>query len=156
MRDSDWQSQAFLVSIQIPLRKPRTFSQESSSPNYKVDLPLYMDGELSAANCGQNQQRGEDRGVTRRRDCNHSAAWSIRVIVSTHRMVPMVALSHWVFAPVLFYAGIGLFLLRQSLRPSCRICLHRHRCPNRLRGVARFIKLPVCVREAAATKVPKS
>jgi hypothetical protein len=59
----------------------------------------------------------------------------------------MVVLSHWVFAPVLFYAGMGLFMLRQSLRPNCRVCLYRHRCPKRLHGVACFIELPVCVRE---------
>lgn len=58
----------------------------------------------------------------------------------------MIILSHWVYAPMALYAGIGLFFLRQSLRPSCRVCQHRHECPNRLRGPARFLELPVCVR----------
>ncbi len=59
-----------------------------------------------------------------------------------------MSLSHWVYAPVIFYACMGLFFLRQSLRPSCRVCEYRHRCPNRLRGTERFYKLPVCVRRA--------
>jgi hypothetical protein len=58
----------------------------------------------------------------------------------------MLNLSHWIYVPVLLYSSIGIFMLRQSLRPSCRICLHRHRCPNRLRGSRRFIELPPCIR----------
>jgi hypothetical protein len=58
----------------------------------------------------------------------------------------MIALSHWVYVPIAVYAGMGLFFLRQSLRPSCRVCLRRHCCPNRLRGPDRFTKLPLCVR----------
>jgi hypothetical protein len=68
----------------------------------------------------------------------------------------MITLPYWVFAPVLFYTGIGLFILRQSLRPSCRVCLYRHRCPNRLRGVVRFIELPACVRRPASTTASKT
>jgi hypothetical protein len=68
----------------------------------------------------------------------------------------MIALSHWVYAPIALYAGMGLFLLRQSLRPSCRVCLHRHYCPNRLRGPERFTKLPVCVRNSGALRSSKT
>jgi len=68
----------------------------------------------------------------------------------------MLTLSHWVYAPAALYACMGLFFLRQSLQPSCRVCLHRHRCPNRLRGGARFYKLPVCVRKSMETPSPKS
>lgn len=68
----------------------------------------------------------------------------------------MTTLPHWVFAPVLFYAGLGLFILRQSLRPSCRICLHRHHCANRLRGIARFVELPICIRRPANITASKS
>ncbi len=60
----------------------------------------------------------------------------------------MLTFSHWVYAPVIFYAAMGLFFLRQGLRPSCRVCLHRHRCPNRLRGSAGFYTLPLCVRRS--------
>lgn len=58
----------------------------------------------------------------------------------------MLTFSHWVYIPVVFYTCMGLFFLRQYLRPSCRVCENRHCCPNRLRGPERFIKLPVCVR----------
>ena len=57
----------------------------------------------------------------------------------------MLALSHWFYLPAGFYAGLGIFALRQSLRPSCRVCLNRDCCPNRLRGGARFTQLPACV-----------
>lgn len=62
---------------------------------------------------------------------------------------------HWVYAPLAFYAGLGLFFYRQSLRPSCRLCLHRHHCPNRLRGSERFIKLPVCMLRNATSASSK-
>lgn len=67
----------------------------------------------------------------------------------------MFNLSHWIYIPAAFYGCMGLFILRQSLRPSCRVCLHRHRCPNRLQGTERFVKLPVCVRRAMETTSPK-
>jgi hypothetical protein len=68
----------------------------------------------------------------------------------------MLSLCHWLYAPALLYGGIGLLVLRQGLRPSCRVCLHRHRCPNRLRGPARFVELPVCVRRSTETRSPKA
>jgi hypothetical protein len=61
----------------------------------------------------------------------------------------MLSLSHWFYLPVVFYAAIGAFALHQGLRPSCRNCLNRHSCPNRLHGSARFKQLPVCVRRVA-------
>jgi hypothetical protein len=67
----------------------------------------------------------------------------------------MLNLSHLIYVPVLLYSSMGIFMLRQSLRPSCRICLHRQRCPNRLHGGRRFIDLPVCVRKPAAAAQPK-
>lgn len=63
----------------------------------------------------------------------------------------MTILFHWVYAPIALYACMGLFFLRQAVRPSCRTCLHRHSCPNRLRGPARFSNLPSCVRRDAKT-----
>src|SRR5579885_2037795 len=61
----------------------------------------------------------------------------------------MLALSHWFYLPAAFYAGLGILVLRQSLRPSCRLCLNRHSCPNRQYGGARFTQLPVCVRRSS-------
>jgi len=29
------------------------------------------------------------------------------------------------------YSVVGALVLRQVFRPSCRVCLHRHSCPNR-------------------------
>lgn len=46
---------------------------------------------------------------------------------------------------VIFYSGLGFLFLRQARRPSCRVCLNRHRCPNRLQGPSRFVDVPVCI-----------
>jgi len=44
-----------------------------------------------------------------------------------------------------FYGALGLFILRLARKPSCRICLYRDYCPNRLRGPSQFAEIPKCV-----------
>ena len=66
----------------------------------------------------------------------------------------MFALSHVLYALVFFYGGISVLILRQALRPSCRVCLHRHRCPNRLRGNSQFVEIPVCCKRTLETQDP--
>jgi hypothetical protein len=53
------------------------------------------------------------------------------------------------------YTALGAFVLRQALRPSCRVCINRQECPRRLRGAARFTMLPFCARTADADASPK-
>jgi hypothetical protein len=35
----------------------------------------------------------------------------------------------YVLAPI--YLIIGVVVVRRALKPNCRVCLHRHSCPNR-------------------------
>ena len=35
----------------------------------------------------------------------------------------------YVLAPI--YLIIGVVVVRRAFRPSCRVCLYRHSCPNR-------------------------
>ena len=62
----------------------------------------------------------------------------------------MNILSYAVFTIVSLYSALGLFFLRQACRPSCRVCLHRHSCPNRLRGPSRLAEIPICFRRGPA------
>jgi len=60
--------------------------------------------------------------------------------------------SYVVYVLVSFYSVLGIFLVRQARRPTCRICLHRHNCPNRLRGPSRYGEVPACSRRDIKTQ----
>ena len=53
------------------------------------------------------------------------------------------------------YAALGIFIVRQAFRPSCRVCLNRQDCPRRLRGAARFTLLPFCARTETSSPSQK-
>jgi hypothetical protein len=67
------------------------------------------------------------------------------VIVVTPKDGIMITLPLWIFVPAGLYACLGILILRRALRPSCRECVHRDRCPNRPRG--RFQQTPFCLRQ---------
>ena len=46
--------------------------------------------------------------------------------------------SAFIYLLALFYAVFGVVVFRRMRRPTCRICLHRSRCPHRRR---RFLGL---------------
>ena len=43
----------------------------------------------------------------------------------------MFIISPWTYPLAMSYVALGIFIFRRALTPSCRECLHRHRCPNR-------------------------
>ncbi len=49
------------------------------------------------------------------------------------------------------YILLGIFLIRLAGKPSCRICLLRGHCPNRLRGFSQIMGLPRCARRAKSS-----
>lgn len=51
------------------------------------------------------------------------------------------------------YILLGIFLIRLAGKPSCRICLLRGHCPNRLRGASQIMGLPRCVRKKGSDSV---
>jgi hypothetical protein len=57
----------------------------------------------------------------------------------------MPTLSHWMYPLAGFYAAIGLHIFRVASTPSCRVCLLRSECPNRL-----LTGLPPCVAKQVA------
>jgi hypothetical protein len=59
----------------------------------------------------------------------------------------MFSLSHIGYFLAAFYGVLGLFILYLARKPSCRICLLRGDCPNRLRGFSQIAGLPQCVRK---------
>ena len=52
------------------------------------------------------------------------------------------------------YAVLGLIVLRQASKPTCRVCLFRHMCPNRLHGRSQLTELPVCLRSDCPESAP--
>jgi hypothetical protein len=58
----------------------------------------------------------------------------------------MFSILHLGYCLAAFYGVLGLFLLRLARKPSCRVCLLRGSCPNRLRGAAQISGLPQCAR----------
>lgn len=46
-----------------------------------------------------------------------------------------------------FYSLLGIFVIRLARKPSCRICLLRGHCPNRLRRFSQIAGLPRCARD---------
>ena len=54
-------------------------------------------------------------------------------------------LSPMLYALGVLYAALGVVILRRARKPSCRECLLRGYCPNRLRGFSVFANLPRCV-----------
>jgi hypothetical protein len=62
-------------------------------------------------------------------------------------------LSPWLYGIGAFYSALGLVILRLARKPSCRVCLLRSRCPNRLRGLAATAHLPQCMRTEQALSV---
>ncbi len=59
----------------------------------------------------------------------------------------MFSLLHFMYLLAIFYLALVIYILRFAFRPSCRTCLNRQSCPNRLRGADRFRLLPVCIRQ---------
>lgn len=57
----------------------------------------------------------------------------------------MSALSPWVYAVGTSYAALAVIIFRLARKPSCRICLNRSYCPNRLAGAEQFLRLPRCI-----------
>jgi hypothetical protein len=47
--------------------------------------------------------------------------------------------------PVASYVVLGLTVLRQASKPTCRICMFRNLCPSRLRGRAQLTEIPLCL-----------
>ena len=43
----------------------------------------------------------------------------------------MLQVSHLLHALAAVYGAVGLVVLRRLFEPSCRVCAHRHSCPNR-------------------------
>ena len=52
---------------------------------------------------------------------------------------------------VAFYMVIGGFILWRVSKPTCRICVHRGSCPNR---VGRFV-VPECAKEKPGAQNPQ-
>jgi len=52
-----------------------------------------------------------------------------------------------------FYCLLGIFLIRLARKPSCRICLLRGHCPNRLRGFSQITGLPRCACKKSSDSV---
>jgi hypothetical protein len=46
------------------------------------------------------------------------------------------------------YTALGTFISLKASRPSCRVCVNRHVCPDRLRGRDEFTQLPTCLQAA--------
>jgi len=58
----------------------------------------------------------------------------------------MFSLLHIGYFLAAIYGVLGIFIYRLARKPSCRVCLLRGFCPNRLRGAAQIAGLPVCAR----------
>jgi hypothetical protein len=43
----------------------------------------------------------------------------------------MLQVPHLVYVLAPVYVIIGVVVARRALKPSCRVCLHRHSCPDR-------------------------
>lgn len=65
-----------------------------------------------------------------------------------------MSLAHLGYFLAAFYSLLGIFLIRLARKPSCRICLLRGHCPNRLRGFSQIAGLPRCVRKKSSDSVP--
>lgn len=57
----------------------------------------------------------------------------------------MFSLPHWMYALAVFYGAIGVVIFRLARRPTCRLCLYRSDCPNRVDGLAHLVHEPKCV-----------
>jgi hypothetical protein len=60
----------------------------------------------------------------------------------------MFSILHLGYCLAAFYGVLALFILRLTRKPSCRVCLFRGSCPNRLRGASQIAGVPRCVRQA--------
>jgi hypothetical protein len=60
----------------------------------------------------------------------------------------MFSILHLGYCLAAFYGVLAIFILRLARKPSCRVCLLRGSCPNRLRGAAQIAGVPGCVRQA--------
>lgn len=45
---------------------------------------------------------------------------------------------------VAFYGALFLLFAYCACKPSCRMCVHRHVCPMRLRGAHQLLRKPIC------------
>ena len=57
----------------------------------------------------------------------------------------MFALAHWIFGLAAVYGVIGVVVFRLARKPSCRTCLNRSNCPNRLDGLSKINHVPKCI-----------
>lgn len=57
----------------------------------------------------------------------------------------MFSLPQWMYGLAGFYGVIGVIIFRLARQPSCRTCLNRSDCPNRVRGLAGATAIPKCV-----------
>jgi len=52
------------------------------------------------------------------------------------------------------YTALGSFVARKASRPSCRVCVYRYICPDRLRGRDEFTQLPACILQQSRPQTP--
>jgi len=57
----------------------------------------------------------------------------------------MFSLPHWMYGLAGFYGVIGVIVFRLACKPSCRTCLNRIDCPNRVGGLAGAMAVPKCI-----------
>lgn len=60
----------------------------------------------------------------------------------------MVSIPHWIYGLAGCYGVIGVIVFRLARKPSCRTCLNRGDCPNRVTGLASATAVPKCVRRS--------
>jgi hypothetical protein len=57
----------------------------------------------------------------------------------------MFSLHNWIYAFAAFYGVLGVVCFRMARRPTCRLCMNRSDCPNRIEGMHQFMREPKCV-----------
>lgn len=64
----------------------------------------------------------------------------------------MFHLSHWMYALTAFYTGFAAVMVHRLRKPTCRICLYRHDCPNRPDGFPDPTRKPCYEHETPAVR----
>lgn len=57
----------------------------------------------------------------------------------------MFSLHHLMYGLAAFYGVLGVVVFRLARKPSCRNCLSRDDCPNRIGGLLALNRVPTCV-----------
>jgi hypothetical protein len=60
----------------------------------------------------------------------------------------MGSFPHWAYGFAAFYVVLGFAVYRLARKPSCRTCLNRDDCPNRVGGLSEITHVPKCVASA--------